>query len=96
MITESASVTTIVYGGIVYDDVLIANKILTLPLGTTEVETEFFGYLAEDDSFIFADGTTGKSGILSIQGNRLIILIDDYGTKVPYAIIEIEFSEVDV
>lgn len=84
------------YGGIVYDDVFIANKTLTLPLGTTEIEAEFFGYLAEDDSFIFTDGSVGKSGILNIQGNRIIILIDDYGTKAPYAIIEIEFSEESV
>lgn len=93
LITENASAVEIVYGGVIYQDVLLADKTLSLPVGTTEAEAEFFGFLAEEDSFVFADGSVGKSGTLSIQGNRLIIFIDNYGTKVPYAVIEIEFSE---
>lgn len=57
----------------------------------TDVFTELFGYLADDDSFVFADDSIGKEGMIKVQGDKLIILMDDYGEIVPYAVIEIEY-----
>lgn len=88
-ITENAPVTTVVYNGTVYDDVLVASGTAELPAGTEQVSVELYGELADTDSFAFADGTVGRSGLLQVQGGRILVIMDDYGTLVPYAVIEI-------
>ena len=88
-ITENAPVTTIEYDGAQYADVLIANGTVTLPDGAESVQARLFGYLADDNSFVFADGMLGRDGLVQVRGDMIIILMDDYGKTVPYAIIKI-------
>lgn len=68
---------------------LIANGTVTLPDGAESVQAGLFGYLADDNSFVFADGTLGRDGLVQVRGDMIIILMDDYGKTVPYAIIKI-------
>ncbi|MBD5132519.1 MAG: hypothetical protein HDT28_08050 [Clostridiales bacterium] len=96
LILNSSRVVEITYGGVTYEDVFVVDKRLSLPVGTKEVNIEFFGYLADDDSFVFSDNSVGRVGTIQIHGDKIIILMDDYGITVPYAVIEIEYISEDI
>lgn len=89
-ILKNAQSMNIQYNGETYS-ILTSNKSLLVLQDTTEVLVDIYGHLADDFGFAFKNGTAGKSGLLEIKSNKIILLITDGTTIIPYAIINVEF-----
>lgn len=87
---ENAPMREIEYNGEIYE-VLTADRSLPSVTPDGSVAANFFGYLAADGGyFVFDDGSIGRSGTLSVRDGEILILIDDYGETVPYAVLQVD------
>lgn len=87
---ENAPMREIEYNGATYE-VLTADKALPPATVDGSVDASFYGYLAADGGyFVFADGSIGNSGTLNVIDGEILILINDYGEIVPYAVLQVD------
>ncbi|MDE5942718.1 MAG: hypothetical protein K2H30_00745, partial [Clostridia bacterium] len=89
-ILENAKTTNIQYNGETYST-LTSNKSLLVLQNTTDVSVNIYGHIANNYGYVFKDGVIGSSGLVEIYDNKILLLIVDDTTIIPYAIINVEF-----
>ncbi len=73
-------------------NVRIAQNKLILTEKIDKIEIKYLGIMLEYGEFIFDNGTSGKSGFVNIQNDKILIIYKEGDLIIPYALIYVEYN----